>query len=56
MDYAAAAAHAQEAYRLVLEAAAAIKVKVEPQAWQADYKAKGRSDKFVDFLIDKRLQ
>jgi hypothetical protein len=56
MDYAAAAAHAQEAYRLVLEAAASINVNVEPQAWQADYKAKGRSDKFVDYFDAKRRQ
>ncbi len=31
-----------------MEAAAAINVQVEPQALQADYKAMGRSDKFVD--------
>lgn len=48
MDYAAAMEQAQQAYRDVLEAAAQINVKVEPQAWQADYKAKGQSPKFVD--------
>jgi hypothetical protein len=48
MDYAGAAAHAQAAYSDVLAAAAQINVMVEPQSWQADYKAKGASDKFVD--------
>jgi hypothetical protein len=48
MNYAGAAAAAKAAYVQVLAAAAAIKVKVEPQAWQADYKAKGKSTKFID--------
>lgn len=48
MDYLGAATHAQQAYQIVLDAAAAINVQVEPQAWQADYRAKGASGKFVD--------
>ena len=48
MDYGAAAAKAKAAFAQVLASAAAINVKVEPQAWQADYKAKGASPKFVD--------
>jgi len=48
MDYAGAVVEAKAAYQRVLAAAAAINVKVEPQAWQADYKAKGKSPKFVD--------
>jgi hypothetical protein len=39
------------------EAAAALAgVKVEPQAWQADYKAKGRSTKFVDSVNYQRMK
>jgi hypothetical protein len=48
MDYLGAATHAQLAYNDVLAAAAALNIQVEPQAWQADYKAKGLSGKFVD--------
>ena len=48
MDYEAAMTHAQAAYKDVLAAADQINVQVEPQAWQADYKAKGASGKFVD--------
>ena len=48
MDYAGAAYHAKMAYNDVLAAAAQIQVQVEPQSWQADYKAKGASSKFVD--------
>jgi hypothetical protein len=48
MDYAGAATKAKLAYDTVLAAAAAANVKVEPQPWQADYKAKGVSTKFVD--------
>jgi hypothetical protein len=55
MNYAVAVDHAKQAYETVLRAAAQIKVQVEPQASSADYKAKGRSDKFVDELSDKRL-
>jgi hypothetical protein len=33
---------------LLLDAAARIRVKVEPQSYTADYKAKGASPKFVD--------
>ena len=48
MDYAGAVMQAQMAYQQVLAAAEAINVQVEPQSWQADYKAKGASGKFVD--------
>ncbi len=48
MDYEGAAFHASLAYQDVLDAAAEINVKVEPQAWQADYRGKGQSGKFVD--------
>jgi hypothetical protein len=48
MNYAGAVASAKTAYAGVLAAAAAIGVKVEPQSYQADYKAKGQSPKFVD--------
>lgn len=48
MDYAQAVARAATAYYGVLAAADAINVPVEPQPWQADYKAKGRSGAFVD--------
>lgn len=48
MDYAGAASEAKLAYEDVLAAAAQIQVQVEPQSWQADYKAKGKSGKFVD--------
>jgi len=54
-DYDAAAARAQSAYETLLAAAAAIDVHIEPQAWQADYKAKGLSPKVVDFIDDRRL-
>jgi hypothetical protein len=53
MDYAAAVARAKLAYAGVLAAAAALKVHVEPHAYQADYKAKGTSPKFVD-TVDYR--
>ncbi len=48
MNYGAAVASAKSAYLGVIGAAASIGVKVEPQSWQADYKAKGRSPKFID--------
>ena len=48
MDYVGAAAQASLAYRTVLGAAAKIQVPVEPQSWQADYKAKGTNPMFVD--------
>ena len=48
MDYANAVKSAKQAYVQVLAAAAAINVKVEPQSWQADYKSKGKSPKFID--------
>ena len=48
MDYGNAVARAKSAYTKVLAAAASIGIKLEPQAWQADYKAKGQSPKFVD--------
>lgn len=54
MDYAGAAHHAKLAYNDVLAAAAQINVQVEPQSWQADYKAKGESSKFVDSVDYQR--
>jgi hypothetical protein len=54
MDYAGAAMHASLAYGDVLAAAAEIQVQVEPQAWPADYKAKGASPKFVDSVDYQR--
>ncbi len=54
MDYAGAALHAKAAYEDVLAAAGAINVMVEPQSWQADYKAKGASGKFVDSVDYQR--
>lgn len=53
MNYGAAVISARTAYMGVLTSAAAIGVKVEPQSYQADYKAKGRSPKFVD-TVDYR--
>lgn len=54
MNYAGSAFHAKKAYQDVLAAAAAINVQIEPQAWQADYKAKGASDIFVDSVDYQR--
>jgi hypothetical protein len=54
MDYAEAAMYAKAAYDDVLAAAAEINVQVEPQSWQADYKAKGQSSKFVDSVDYQR--
>lgn len=54
MDYAGAALYAKLAYEDVLSAAAQINIKVEPPSWQADYKAKGKSDKFVDTVDYQR--
>ena len=48
MSYDTAAAHSKAAFDNILTAAEMISVHVEPQAWPADYKAKGISDKFVD--------
>jgi hypothetical protein len=48
MDYGGAVACAKKAYDKVRRAAAAINVQIEPQSWQADYKAKGQSSVFVD--------
>lgn len=54
MDYADAAHDAKAAYDAVLAAAAEINVPVEPQAWQADHKAKGASGAFVDAVDYQR--
>ena len=54
MDYAGATLYAKLAYEDVLSAAAQINIKVEPPSWQADYKAKGKSDKFVDTVDYQR--
>jgi hypothetical protein len=42
------------AYNDVMMAADEINVQVEPQSWQADYKAKGVSGKFVDSVDYQR--
>jgi hypothetical protein len=55
MAYGDAAANAKSAYTRLLDAAAAIDVQIEPQAWQAGYKAKGVSSKFVDTVPYDRL-
>jgi hypothetical protein len=54
MEYQHAAQHAKMAYESVLAGAALAGVQVEPQSWQADYKAKGISDKFVDSVDYQR--
>ena len=54
MDYAGAAMHAKLAYEDVLAAAAQIQIQVEPQSWQADVKAKGKSEKFIDSVDYQR--
>lgn len=56
MNYETAAEEAQSAYHDVLAAAEQINVQVEPQAWQADYKAKGKSSKFIDTLDYQRMK
>jgi hypothetical protein len=43
-----AALRARNAYQSIIAAAVAVDLKIEPQAWQADYKSKGKSPKFVD--------
>jgi len=55
MDWEGAAFDAQAAYEGVLAAAAKLKVPVEPQAWQADYKAKSPSPLFVDTIPYEKL-
>jgi hypothetical protein len=47
-DWRGAMLAAEDAFRTVMEAAAAINVQVEPQASQADYKARGQAYAFVD--------
>lgn len=48
MNYLGAESLARTAYWQIMTAADQIQVQVEPQSWQADYKAKGASPKFVD--------
>jgi len=55
MQYDSAAALTKNAYIKIVNAAAQINVKVEPQAYQADYKSRGISSKFVDRIPDKRI-
>jgi hypothetical protein len=55
MNYSGAMMSAKSAYQNVLAAAARINVTVEPQNYTADYKAKGRSPKFIDTVNYKRL-
>lgn len=54
MQYAESAQRAKQAYQTVVAAAAAINIAIEPQAWQADYKSKGKSPKFVDTVDYQR--
>lgn len=54
MNYADAAQDAKAAFDAVLAAADEINVPVEPQAWQADYRAKGASSAFVDAVDYQR--
>jgi hypothetical protein len=54
MHYGTAAVRAKAAFSHVLDAAAATNVQVEPQAWPADYRAKGASPKFVDTVNYQR--
>lgn len=54
MDYASSLFHAKTAYDTVVAAAASIQIKIEPQGWPADYKAKGKSSKFVDEASTQR--
>lgn len=56
MEYETAATEAQAAFNDVLAAADQINVHVEPQSWQADYKAKGKSDKFIDTVDYQRMK
>jgi len=55
-DYPGGAVSAKVAYGRVLAAAAAIGVNIEPQSYTADYKAKGRSTKFIDTVNYPRAQ
>ena len=55
MNYGTAAARAKLAFGQVLAAAAQAGVQVEPQNYTADYKAKGRSPKYIDTVNYKRL-
>jgi hypothetical protein len=55
MDYRTAAMRAKLAFGSVLAAASQAGVEVEAQNYTADYKAKGRSPKFVDTVNYKRL-
>jgi len=55
-DYPGGAVSAKVAYSRVLAAAAAIGVNIEPQSYAADYKAKGRSPKFIDTVNYPRAQ
>ena len=48
MNYAGAVKQAHTAYFTVLDAMTAAGIKVEPQAWPADYKAKSGNPRFVD--------
>jgi len=48
MDYPGAVALAQSAYLKVLAGATQANVKIEPEAWPADYKSKGVSSRSVD--------
>jgi hypothetical protein len=55
MNYTTAATQAKLAFDNVVAAAAQAGVKIEPQSYTADYKAKGRSPKYVDTVDYKRM-
>jgi len=55
MNYTAAATQAKLAFDNVVAAAAQAGVNIEPQSSTADYKAKGRSPKYVDTVDYKRM-
>ena len=54
MNYVSAASNAKSAYDKVVAAAAKIGIQIEPQSWQADYKAKGASYMYVDSVDYQR--
>ena len=55
MEYDDASASAKSAYGQLLNAAARINVQIEPQSWQAGYKAKAVAGHFVDRVPYDRL-
>jgi hypothetical protein len=54
MDYAVAVVAAKRSYEEVLAAADAIRVPIEPEAWQADRRARASNDMFNGAIDDFR--